>query len=229
MLSLAKFSKMDLRPEPRSTYGIGHRCEKSVAGMGRRRQWQPLRCSSWRNVQQGECKQTSSVPLGNGNPFPKPLQEETKKRCEKVCPFTKRTETATKQSRGTFLAGAHNEGKSGYMGSLVLIPYNGLAVYRRTLNLDRKGPAGITSKRGTRHTCKGAPILGEENEPVNLGSSARNDKTPRSANVQAGRRSNRSSLSRLISGPYTKGCSRAKLQVAKHYQNHPAVNADGCR
>jgi signal transduction histidine kinase len=54
---------MDLRPEPRSTYGTGHRCEKSVAGMGRRGQWQSLRCSSWRNVQQGDIKVTSFLEV----------------------------------------------------------------------------------------------------------------------------------------------------------------------
>jgi len=169
------------------------------------------------------------VPLENNRPFPKPLQEETKKRCEKAFSSLGELDAAIKPITLTSLTGIRNEGKSGYMGSEFAIPCNGIALGRQTLNLDRKGPAGITSKRGTRHMCKGAPTLGEENEPVNLGSSACNDKTPRSANVQAGRRSNRSSLSRLISGPNTKGCSRAKLQVAKHYQNHPAVNADGCR
>jgi hypothetical protein len=229
MLSLAKFSKMDLRPEPRSTYGIGHGCEKSVAGMGRRGQWQSLRCSSWRNVQQGERKRTPLVPLGNVNPFPKPPQEEKKKRCEETGPLTKRTATATRQNRGTLLTGTRNEGKSDYMRSLVLISCSDSVWYRRTLNLARKGSIGATAKRGTRHKCKGAPMLEERDEPVNLGSSACNDKAPRSANGQVGRRSNRSSSSRLISGPYTKGCNRTELQVAKHYRNHPTVNTDGCR
>ena len=229
MLSLAKFSKMDLRPEPRSTYGIGHRCEKSVAGMGRRRQWQPLGCSSWREVQQGKCKRTPLVPLGNENPFPKPLQEEIKKRCGEIGPLTKRTATVTRQKRGTLLTGTRNEGKSGHVGSLVLISRNGKCLSRRTLNLERRGPTGITSKRGTRYMCKGVPTLDERNEPVNLGSSACNDKAPRLANVQTGRRSSRSSWSRLISGPDTKGCNRTELQVAKHYRNHPTVNTDGCR
>jgi hypothetical protein len=210
---------MDLRPEPRSTYGIGHGCEKSVAGMGSLGQWQSLGCSSWRNVQQGDSKVTPLVPLINGASFPKPLQEEIKKRYEETRPFTKRTATATIQNRSTFLTGTRNEGKSGYMGSVSPIPCNGVLVSRRTLNLDRKGSAGVTAKSSIRHMGKGAPTSDERNEPVNLGSSACNDKAPRSANGQVGRRSNRSSLSRLISGPYTKGCSKDQTQVQNTAKN----------
>jgi hypothetical protein len=229
MLSSARFSKMDLRPERRSTYGIGRMCETSAVGRRRCDQWQVIKCSAWRNVQQGKCKRTPLVPLGNGGPFPKPLQEEVRKRCEDTRPFARRTATVTGQKRGTLLTGAHNEGKSGYMGPDWTAPLNRLARYWRTSNLDRRGSTGVASKRGTRHICEGIPTLEERDEPVNLGSSARNVKAPRPANVRVGRRSNRSSLSRLISGPYTKGCNRTELQVAKHYRNHPTVNADGCR
>lgn len=156
------------------------------------------------------------MPLGNGDPFPKPLQEEVRKRCEDTRPFTKRTATVTGQKRGTLLTGAHNEGKSGYMGPEYTAPLNRSARYWRTSNLDRRGSTGVASKRGTRHTCEGAPTLDERNEPVNLGSSACNAKVPRPANVQVGRRSNRSSLSRLISGPYTKGCSKDRIPSTKH-------------
>ncbi|MCS3676687.1 hypothetical protein GGP72_000595 [Salinibacter ruber] len=216
---------MDLRPERRSTYGIGRMCEKSAVGMRRCDQWQVIKCSAWRNVQHGECKRTPLVPLGNVTPFPKPLQEEPKKRCEDTCPFTKRTATVTRQNRGTFLAGIRNEGKSGYMGFMLRhIPCNGMWLVRRTLNLARKGSTGATSKRGIRHTCEGAPTLDERNEPVNLGSPARNVKAPRPANVRVGRRSNRSSLSRLISGPYTKGCSKDRTPSTKHCRKLEAAS-----
>jgi hypothetical protein len=139
MLSLARFSKMDLRPEPRSTYGIGHRCEKSVVGMRRCDQWQVIECSAWRRVQQGECKRIPLVPLVNVRPFPKPLQEETRKRCENTRPFTKRTATVIKQNRGTLLTGIRNEGKSGYMGFGWCNSIQRTVRFRRTLNLARKG------------------------------------------------------------------------------------------
>jgi hypothetical protein len=82
-VTTARFSKMNLRPELRSTYVIGHKCEKSVVGMGRCDQWQVIKCFSWRNVQYGDSKVTSLVPLVNVRPFPKPLQEKEVKRCEK--------------------------------------------------------------------------------------------------------------------------------------------------
>jgi hypothetical protein len=215
MFLQARFSKMDLRPTRRSNYSIGYSCEKSAVGMRRCGQWQAIKGSAWRNVQHGDSKVTPLVPLGNVYPFPKPLQEEIKKRCEEICPLTKRTATVTRQNRGTLLTGTRNEGKSGYMGSHDVIPCNGLYFDRRTLYLDRKSSTGATSKRGTRHMCEGAPTLDERNEPVNLGSVACNDKAPRSANVQVERRSNRSSLSRIISGPYTKGCSKDRIPKYK--------------
>jgi hypothetical protein len=225
MLSLARFSKMDLRPNYGEAHTeIGRMCETSAVGMRRCDQWQVIKCSAWRNVQHGECKRIPLVPLGNRNPFPKPLQEETKKRCENIRPFTKRTATVIRQNRGTLWTGIHNEGKSGYMGSTRQIPCNGMWLARRTPNLDRKGSTGVTLKKGTRHKCEETPTLEERDEPVNLGSSAGNDKAPRSANVQVGRRSDRSSLSRLISGPYTKGCSKDRILSTKHCQKPEAAS-----
>jgi len=209
----ARFSKMDLRPEPRSTYGIGHRCEKSVVGMGRCGQWQAIKCSSWRVVQQGDRKVTSLVPLANVEPFPKPLEEKEEKRCGKISPCNGQIGCGYQTDDSLCLKpGSHNEGKSGYVGYVWSIPRNGAGIAaRRTPYLDRRCPTGITAKSGTRHRCKEAPTLDEKDEPGNLGSSACDDKAPRSANAQVGRRSNRSSLSRLINGPYTtytKGCSK---------------------
>jgi hypothetical protein len=186
---------MDLRPTPLSTYGIGRMCGRSAVGMGRCGQWQAIECSPWRNVQYGDRKVTSSVPSGNLDPFPKPLHEEIKKRCENTCPLTKRTATVTKQNRGTLLAGTRNEGKLGYMGSFPSGFHKAEWLNAaRTLNLDRKGPTGTASKRGTRHTGKEAPTLDERNEPGNLGGSVCDDKAPRSANAQTGRRSGHNSF-----------------------------------
>jgi hypothetical protein len=218
MLSLARFSKMDLRPDYGETHTeTGRMCEKSAVGMGRRGQWQSLRCSSWRNVQQGDCEVTSVVPLINEWSFPKPLREEEEKRCGKAFPCNGQIGSGyhTENSLG-LKPGIHNEGKSGYMGSGQRIPCNGVFVSRRTLNLARKGSTGITAKSSTRHMCKEAPTLEERDEPGNLGSLVWNVKAPGSANVQTGRRSDRSSLSRLISGPYTKGCSKDRTPSTKH-------------
>jgi hypothetical protein len=112
--------------------------------------------------------------------------------------------------------GSHNEGKSGYAGPGTSASRNGVALSRGTLNLARKGSTGVTSKRGTRHMSKEAPTLEERDEPGNLGSLVWNGKAPGPANVQTGRRSDRSSLSRLISGPYTKGCSKDRTPSTKH-------------
>jgi hypothetical protein len=219
MLSSARFSKMDLRPARRSTYRTGYRCEKSAVGMGRRGQWQSLRCSSWRNVQQGDCKGTSLVPLGNERPLPKPLQEKEEKRCGKVFPCNGQIGCGYHTENSLCLKpGNRNEGRSGYVGPGTSAPRNGVALSRRTLNLARKGSTGVTSKRGTRHMCKEAPTLEEGNEPGNLGSLVWNEKASGSANVQIRRRSNRSSLSRLTSGPYTKGCSKDQTPSTKHCQ-----------
>jgi hypothetical protein len=219
MLSIARFSKMDLRPERRSNYSIGYSCEKSAAGMRRCDQWQVIKCSAWRNVQQGECKRTPLVPLINGVSFPKPLQEKEEKRYGKISPCNGQSGSGHQADHSLCLkAGSHNEGKSGYMGSDDSTPCSGFSPPCRTLNLDRKGSTGITAKRGTRHMCEGTPTLDERNELINLGSAACNEKAPRSANVQVGRRSDRISLSRLISGPHTKGRSKDRIPSTKHYR-----------
>jgi hypothetical protein len=217
MLSLARFSKMDLRPARRSNYSIGYSCEKSAVGRRRCDQWQVIECSAWRNVQHGDGKGTPLMPLANLLPFPKPLQEKEEKRYGKMSPCNGQIGSGYQTDDSLCLKpGSHNEGKSGYTGCGLSTPCNGTWRVRRTLHLDRKGSTGITAKSGTRHKREGAPTLDERNEPVNLGSSACNDKAPRPANVQVGRRSNRSSSSRLISGPYTKGCSKDRLPSTKH-------------
>jgi len=217
MFSLTRFSKMDLRPTRRSTYGIGHRCEKSAVGMGRRGQWQSLGCFPWRNVQQGDIKVISLVPSGNMRPFPKPLQEETKEALWEYFPSLGELDAVIMRiTLNTPLAGTHNEGKPRQHGFCrVIHGYRDSRTPAGPRNLAQNGPSGIASRRGTRHIGEETPTLEEWNEPVNLGISVWDAKAPRSANAPIGRRSNRSSLSRASHGPYTKGCSKVELQVAE--------------
>jgi hypothetical protein len=186
---------MSLRPTGRSTYVIGHRCERSVLGMRRCDQWQVIESSAWRNVQHGYTKGTPSVPSGKFAPSPSHHKRRSGSVVGGLFPSLGELDAATKRiTLNTSLAGIHNEGKLGYTESRFPILRNGLASTGPQIMIKRESTEIASRKnRGTRYRRKGEPKLDERNEPGNLGSSVCDDKAPRPANARTGRRSNRSS------------------------------------
>lgn len=186
---------MGLRPTRRSTYSTGYRCDKSAVGMGRCGQWQAIKCSSWREVQQGHTNVTSVAPSGNYTPSRSHYKTGS---VAELVPVSISGDWKLLSGRGllTLRNQARNEGKPGYLGSSYWTPGSGFAFCRRTLNPDRRGTTGIASQRsGVQGACwKEGPELEERDEPGNLGSADSDDKSPGPDNARLARRSNRSSF-----------------------------------
>jgi hypothetical protein len=148
-------------------------------------------------IQQGDFQGKHLSTIGKMDPPLNLLQEENKKRCGKTVPVTWQTGCRYQTDNAPCpWTGTRNEGGLGYTGDALLLPLSATWQFAKAPTSWFKGSAKIASDeevQGTVGRCHLRWV--RTKEPINSGSSRRDDKVPRSANAPRERRSLHSSPS----------------------------------